>query len=161
MEYQIQPTPSMRTAKSVSSTEIAGKWTPVFGCASPGDLSVSYTTQTGYYTRQGTLLILHSTLEIVPTFTTASGDLAITGLPFYGDTFTDNVGFMRFTGGTITPPTNTIQITPMQVSNLDGIKFVCMGASAIDLFLEIGDITSGSTFVIVLTMLSRLLDPNR
>lgn len=57
-------------------------WTPVVTFGTPGDLSVSYSTQTGKYTRIGNIVIITFTLTFTPTFTTASGNLNITGLPF-------------------------------------------------------------------------------
>jgi hypothetical protein len=57
-------------------------WTPTFTCVTPGDLSVSYATQSGYYTRIGNVVNYYATLTCTPTFTTASGTIRIGGLPF-------------------------------------------------------------------------------
>lgn len=67
---------------SLSSYVEAGTFTPVFTCATPGDLSVAYTTQTGVYTRIGNVVYITMTLNCTPTFTTASGNVSITGLPY-------------------------------------------------------------------------------
>ena len=56
-------------------------WTPVFTFGTPGDLSVSYATQTGIYTRIGSIVFYKFSLVCTPTFTTSSGNLKITGLP--------------------------------------------------------------------------------
>lgn len=57
-------------------------WTPVFTFATPGDVSVSYATQTGRLAKIGRLIILDFELTCTPTFTTASGAALITGSPY-------------------------------------------------------------------------------
>jgi hypothetical protein len=60
-----------------------GTWTPVFTAATPGDLSVTYSFQNGKYTKVGNLVTVKCFIFLTAfTFTTASGDLRITGLPF-------------------------------------------------------------------------------
>jgi hypothetical protein len=56
-------------------------WTPVVTFATPGDLSVSYTAQTAIYSRIGPLVMFRVSLSFTATFTTAAGNLQITGLP--------------------------------------------------------------------------------
>jgi len=56
-------------------------WTPTFTFGTPGNLSVSYATQTGIYTRIGSMVFYSFTLTCTPTFTTSSGLLTIGGLP--------------------------------------------------------------------------------
>lgn len=60
-----------------------GTFTPSFTFATPGDLSVVYSTQTGRYTKIGRMVYFDVTL-VMSTFThtTASGNAQITGLPF-------------------------------------------------------------------------------
>src|SRR6185437_3599423 len=68
------------TASSVFPT---GTWTPVLTFATPGNLSVSYSTQTGDYTRIGRMVFASfAIITSAFTWTTASGSLEITGLPF-------------------------------------------------------------------------------
>lgn len=60
-----------------------GTWTPVITFATPGDLSVGYSVQSGTYTKVGdnitvTCFLITSTF----THTTASGAVRISGLPF-------------------------------------------------------------------------------
>lgn len=62
-----------------------GTFTPTLTFATPGDLAVTYTTQTGRYTKIGRLVSY--TLEVKAaslTYTTASGSVRIGGLPFAG-----------------------------------------------------------------------------
>lgn len=60
-----------------------GTWTPVLTFATPGNLSVAYTTQAGHYTKIGRFVQAFFNLVLSTfTHTTASGNLQITGLPF-------------------------------------------------------------------------------
>lgn len=60
----------------------SGTWTPVFTFATPGNLSVSYAVQAGYYIRIGNFVMVRLFITFTPTFTTSSGNMQITGLPF-------------------------------------------------------------------------------
>jgi hypothetical protein len=60
-----------------------GTWTPSLAINTPGDLSVTYSTQTGYYTKIGRLV--NVSFQIVTsafTHTTASGAWRVAGVPF-------------------------------------------------------------------------------
>jgi hypothetical protein len=60
-----------------------GTFTPIVTFATPGDLSVGYTTQTGVYTKIGRMVNAQIDLVLSSfTYTTASGVLQITGMPF-------------------------------------------------------------------------------
>lgn len=60
-----------------------GTWTPVLTFATVGNLSVSYTIQQGWYEKWGRVCIAHFAIQTSAfTFTTASGNVQITGLPF-------------------------------------------------------------------------------
>jgi len=60
-----------------------GTWTPVYTYATAGDLSVAYSTQLGSYTKVGNLVTLSGRIVTTThTYTTASGNMRITGLPF-------------------------------------------------------------------------------
>jgi hypothetical protein len=71
------------TTSEVLSDYEEGTWTPVLTFATPGDLSVSYTYQTGKYTKVGRLVTAQFVISTSAfTHTTASSYLNITGLPF-------------------------------------------------------------------------------
>lgn len=57
-------------------------WTPTFTFATPGDLSVMYNDQVGYYSRVGDIVSTHFQLSCTPTFTTSSGEARVGGFPF-------------------------------------------------------------------------------
>lgn len=60
-----------------------GTWTPTLTFATPGDLSVAYTTRAGNYTKIGDLVYLQCTIVTSSfTYTTSSGNINITGVPF-------------------------------------------------------------------------------
>jgi hypothetical protein len=62
---------------------VIGTWTPVLTFATPGDLSVTYSSNSGTYVKIGNLVIAQFVLITSAfTHTTASGDCQITGLPF-------------------------------------------------------------------------------
>jgi hypothetical protein len=66
-------------------------FTPSFTFNTVGDLSVTYTAQTGYYTRIGNMVFINIHIACTPTWTTSSGSINITGLPInvaaYGQTY--------------------------------------------------------------------------
>jgi len=60
-----------------------GTWTPVITFATPGDVSVTYSTQTGRYIKVGRIVQIWSQLTTSAfTHTTSSGALRVTGIPF-------------------------------------------------------------------------------
>jgi len=60
---------------------IEGTYTPTFTFSTVGDLSVSYSVQTGFYrqfpTPTGSLVWIYGTMQCTPTYTTASGQPSI------------------------------------------------------------------------------------
>ena len=58
-----------------------GTWTPTFSFGTPGNLSVAYVTQVGYYTKVGNTCLVNAYVKLTPTYTTASGSGIIGGLP--------------------------------------------------------------------------------
>lgn len=61
----------------------ASTWTPTITFATPGDLSVAYTTQSGIYVKIGDMVFASFSIQTSTfTHTTASGDCRIGGFPF-------------------------------------------------------------------------------
>lgn len=61
-------------------------WTPALTFATAGDLSIAYSAQVGQYIKIGKLVIAFFSLTTSTfTWTTASGNARITGLPFTAD----------------------------------------------------------------------------
>lgn len=87
---------------------VSGAWTPAASFDTPGDLTLGSVTADGWYHKHGEWVDIGFILIFTPTFTTASGDFIITGLPFQaitpssgGWTFVNGVGQFRNIGGTI------------------------------------------------------------
>ena len=79
-----------------------GSWTPTLTFSTPGNLSVTYTTQFGVYTKIGRLV--HFELRVSAstfTHTTASGGLRIAGLPFPSSSANWCSCSLSFIGGVI------------------------------------------------------------
>ena len=101
-----------------------GTWTPTLTFSTPGDINVVYSTRNGQYLRLGSLVIVNwSILTSTFTFSTASGNVAVSGLPFTTDAnFTPitrgpvahGVGFFftaGYTGLLVTPDASAITMT--------------------------------------------------
>ncbi len=90
-------------------------WTPVVTFTTPGDLSVAYATQVGGYELVGNIYVINFNLVFTPTFTTASGNLTITGLPAASNSTTGNIAVGNcYTSGMTWPASYTslaLQIT--------------------------------------------------
>lgn len=64
------------------SGPVRGTWTPALTFATPGDLTVAYSTQQGRYRlRDGIITLDFAILTSTFTHTTAAGNLQITGMP--------------------------------------------------------------------------------
>lgn len=75
-------TPGTGTSELLADYE-EGTWTPSLTINTPGNLSVTYSTQTGYYTKIGRLVTVSFQIETSAfTWTTASGVWRIGGVPF-------------------------------------------------------------------------------
>jgi len=73
----VHPVDTSRAPKAV-----AGTWTPVITFDAPGDLTVAYGVQYGSYTEHEDAVICHCRLTFTPIYTTAAGNLRISGFPF-------------------------------------------------------------------------------
>lgn len=72
------------TAGAGAIEEIAfdtGTFTPAFTFATPGDLSVAYASQVGWYLRIGVVVLYGCIVSFTPTYTTSTGDATFTGFP--------------------------------------------------------------------------------
>lgn len=78
-----------------------GTWTPGLTFVTPGDLNIVYAQQVGRYVKVGKLVTLwFSVATSTFTFTTASGNMNITGVPFTFENSQPNaIGSMEFGGG--------------------------------------------------------------
>lgn len=59
-----------------------GTFTPGATCATPGDLNAGIISATGRYVKIGNRVYFSISIVAIPTYTTATGDVVINGLPF-------------------------------------------------------------------------------
>jgi hypothetical protein len=76
-----------------------GTWTPVLTCVTPGDLAITFTSNSGNYTRTGNRVNLVCNIVTSSfTYTTASGNLRIDNFPFTMVSTQNCVGNLIFQG---------------------------------------------------------------
>ncbi len=124
-------------------------WTPTITAATPGDLSVTYTQQVGYYSRIGSRVTADFTVSCTPTFTTAAGTLQVGTLPFVA------AGMINFAGILSNPITSFpwtaatyTMIQPVIVPGSTKIAIYGYKTAAGTQTLLITNLTSGSAFSI-------------
>ncbi len=122
-----------------------GTWVPVLTAATAGDIAVGYTTQVGTYTKIGRQLTCNFVI-ITSSFTwsTASGALKITGLPYAAMTLSgyQTAGDLTFSG--VTKATYT-QFSPLVVSAASVITFNASGTAVGGSAMTIADLPTGGT----------------
>ncbi len=124
----------------------AQSWTPAFSFTTPGDISVSYATQTGAYYRIGTGLVFATWVLIcTPTFSTASGALRITGLPFAAKSALpfSMAGIISNQSAGITYPAGTTSAVPTATTNATTLGVTCIGSATAAAVLSITSFVSG------------------
>lgn len=124
-----------------------GTWTPVLTAATVGDLSVGYAAQAGRYIKIGKMVTVWFDVQLNSfTYTTAAGNMRISGLPFtsqnssmfyYGTCSFGNINKAGYT-----------QVTPRLSSNATQMNFVVSAMGSAVSTLAITDATSGSAVFI-------------
>lgn len=123
----------------------SGSWTPEITFFIPGDLSITYAIQTGYYTRRGNLWTLSfNMLTSSFTHTTASNFVRITGLPVTAANNTNGnwYGTMAFAGVTKAGYT---QFTPRLIANSNTMDISASGSGQSAADITAADMPSGTT----------------
>lgn len=117
----VTPTLGVASATSVNfggstlSTYVSeNSFTPAFTFVTPGDLSVVYSSRTGFYTQIGSVVFYNLQLAFTPTFTTSSGAILISGLPIavYAG-ITPPIGQVSLGGGFINYVGYSINASPV------------------------------------------------
>ncbi len=120
-----------------------GSWTPVYTYVTPGDQNIGYAAQLGRYIKIGKQVTLFFDIQLnTHTWTTASGALRITGIPFTANSTIIAAGSVIFTG--INKATYT-QINPRIAANGTFITFLASGMGVGVGTVSAADTTSGST----------------
>lgn len=104
-------------------------WTPAITFVTPGDLSVAYTTQVGFYVRVGDMVSLGFVIVAALTYTTASGSVNITGIPFASNSTANNYAEGSCRLGTVAFPTGTTSASLEIIPNSSVIVINGSGAS--------------------------------
>ncbi len=123
-----------------------GTWTPALAFGTAGDLNVTYTVQYGTYTKIGKMVTLTFEIDVNAfTYTTSSGELHITGLPFTSDATYYATGTMRWGGIT---KANYTQINPDIPNNTSYMRLVLSGSGQNNDIVDNADAASGSNVVL-------------
>lgn len=127
-----------------------GTWTPALTFATPGDLSVAYSTQVGdWILENGEVDIRFAVVASTFTHTTASGLLRLTGLPFTSRV----VASMQWAGSISTfqgiTKANYTQVgIVVQSTSVIGLFPICGSAQNLST-LSSGDLPSGTAKTLV------------
>ena len=133
------------TGTFLSVISDSGTFVPTITFQTPGDLNVVYALQAGYYWTMGDLVFWRITLQTSTfTFTTASGELRIAGLPITSknDANSRGVGTGIFRGIT---KANFTQYTPMCVQNTTTVAVRASGSGQTDANITTADMPTGGT----------------
>lgn len=124
------------------------KWTPVLTFATPGNLSVTYSAQTGRYLKLGILVV--ATFNVATsafTHTSASGACQLTGLPVTSANITGVVGegTCRWQGIT---KANYTDVNSGVAANDNKVTFTLSGSGQNIATLSAGDMPTGGNVIL-------------
>lgn len=139
-------------ANTLDDYEESNAWTPTLTFATPGDLSVTYSTRAGTYTKVGRLVTLSGSIVTSAfTHTTASGVLRVTGSPFTAE----NISGANWTTGSIwrgITKANYSQVNATATANSAIITFDICGSGQASTNVAASDMPTGGTVVIIFTL---------
>lgn len=126
-----------------------GTWTPTFTFATPGNLAVTYSTQSGRYVRYRDQVHVQGRLVCTPTFSTASGELRLASLPFATITDSNNrsTGALASLGG-VTFGANDKQVGATLNSNVSYLSLGMTVTATTGRQITPSDLVSGATFAV-------------
>ena len=148
----VTPTLGLATATSINfggstlANYVVSTWTPTFTFATPGNLSVAYAGQAGYYIRIGSMVILQFSYAVTPTYTTASGNAQITGLPFASSSSNIATGVINTNGPTF--PASTTFLHPVINPSVSFMIVQASGPGFTSSFLTTTNMATGSTYAL-------------
>ncbi len=118
-------------------------WTPTITFATPGDLSVSYATQVGFYSRIGSIVDVSFSLTFTPTYTTASGQISIAGLPLTSNSTANNNSFGTLVVSAPAFPALTTSLYCTIVPNSSSITLGAAGSGTSIVNFSVTQFTTG------------------
>lgn len=120
-----------------------GTWTPAITFDTPGNVAVTYTTQTGYYTKIGRLVTATYIVQTSSfTHTTAAGTLFLTGLPYASSADKSGIGACYFRGITMAGYT---QIAAYANSTDTKLAFMASGSGVANTVVGAVEVPTGGT----------------
>jgi hypothetical protein len=136
----------VKQLETASAVFIPFTFTPVATFATPGDLSVAYTTQLGYGARMGKFVFLDIVLTFTPTFTTASGEFRITGLPDLAVNATERNAGLTIANLTTgwTWPASATQLVGQVPTNTQYVRMLGHGNGITSALLSTAHVPSGT-----------------
>jgi len=120
-----------------------GTWTPTVTFTTPGNVAVTYSTQSGQYQRWGDRVHCQLALVFTLTHTTASGSINIGGLPFTASSFHSNAS-MLYTSNVIIPASRT-WVTLGVTASAAVATVIALGTATTASTMDIAALTTGAT----------------
>lgn len=139
-----------RTLAAASTAAVArtalgievGTFTPTVTFATPGDLSVTYAEQTGWYTRLPSARVLFGIrLAFTATKTTASGAMRVAGLPSIGNG-SWVVGQIE-NDAVITYPAGRTAVMGQVITSQTYLQFLAVGSAVNQSYIQSSNVASG------------------
>lgn len=123
-------------------------FTPTATFATPGDLAITYAQRQADWSRNGRLITVNFTVKSSAfTFTTASGILRLTGIPFTATADTDYFCSGSVTWNGITKAGYT-QVNPAVFSGESFIRFVASASGSVVSDVVAADTPTGGTLLL-------------
>lgn len=144
----------LATAGVVSAeTYEAGTFTPTITFATPGDLSVAYTSQVGSYVRLGNQVTIAVQITFAATYTTASGVFRLGSLPFTASGTAPNARLLAawVTGTTPAWPASATYLSGASQQSQTYATIVGYGSAIGAQNFTTTQIVSGTTYTLVLS----------
>jgi len=125
----------------------AQTYTPTITFATPGDLSVVYTVQSGTYEVLGRLVMVNLTVSFTPTYTTSSGEFIISlPIPVFHTLPSSVIAVVGPVSGGITYPAGRTQLNPVHTPGQAQVVIRALGSATAQINLATTEIVSGSSY---------------
>lgn len=127
-----------------------GTWTPTVTFATPGDLSVAYSTRLGNYTKIGNKVTVDFAI-VTSTFThtTAAGNLQVSGLPFTSQSSNFSYGGVQWQGIT---KANYTDVVSNLGSSTSVLVFIASGSAQTNSNVAAANMPTGGTVILAGTI---------
>lgn len=127
-----------------------GVWTPSLSFVTPGNLAVTYAIRNGFYTKIGRMVFISYQITTSAfTFTTAAGNLIVTGLPFPSGVANQIMGPIDWSGVTKAGYTSLQGVIANAQS---AIQVVASGSGVARANVQAADTPTGATIIVAGTI---------